>query len=48
MQLVDGLQIQIKVAATFLILFGAPMTILFMIKVKILVLIKWSYTVCPL
>ena len=48
MQLVDGLHIQIKVVATSLILFGAHITILFIIKVKILVLINWSYTICPL
>ena len=43
MQLVrDGEQIQIETIGTFLSIFGANMNILFIIKVKILVLIKWS------
>jgi hypothetical protein len=37
-----------KAAATFLIIFGAHMNIVFIIKVKILVLIEWSYGFLPL
>ena len=36
-------KIQIEAMATFLITFGTLMNILLMIKVKILVLIKWLY-----
>lgn len=36
-------KIQIKAVTTFPIIFGAHMTILFIIKLKILMLIKWSY-----
>ena len=44
MQLVQNLeQIQIEVVETFLIDSRARMNILFIIEVKILVLIKWSY-----
>ena len=34
---------KIKVIATFLVIFGAYMDILFNIKVKIVVLIQWSF-----
>ena len=34
---------RIEAVATFLIIFGAHMNILFIVKVNILVLIKWSY-----
>ena len=37
------MQIQIKHVATFFILFGAHMNIVFLINVKIVVLTKWSY-----
>ena len=37
----------IKVVATFSMTFGDHTKILFIIKVKILVLIKWSCTVTP-
>ena len=44
MQLVrDGQQIQFEAEATFLIIFGA----LIIIKVKILVLLKWSCKLGP-
>jgi hypothetical protein len=36
-------RIQIEVVATFLIFFGAHMNLLFINKVKIFVLIEWSY-----
>jgi hypothetical protein len=39
----DGWQIQIVATTTFLILFGAHMSIWFIIKVKIFVLVKWSF-----
>ena len=39
----DGKQIQIEVVVAFLIIFGAHMNILFIIKVTFLLLIKWSY-----
>ena len=32
-----------KAIATFLVIFGARINIVFIIKVKIIVLIKWSY-----
>ena len=38
----------VKAIATFLITFGAQMNILFIIKVKILVLIKWPYRSLPI
>jgi hypothetical protein len=48
MQLVrDGKQIQIEVVVTFLMIFGVHMNVLFVIKVKIFVLIKWSYRSSP-
>ena len=40
-------QFLIDVVATFLIIFGAYMNILFIIKVKILVLITCSYSLPP-
>ena len=44
MQLVqNGQQIQIEAEATFLIIFRAHINTLFIIKIKILVHIKWSY-----
>ena len=43
----DGYQIQIEAAATFLVIFEAHMINLLIIKVKILVLIKWSYRSSP-
>ena len=39
----DGYQIQIGAVAVFITSFGAHVNILFIIEVKILVLIKWSY-----
>ena len=42
-----GYQIQIKAAATFLVNLSAHGNIFFIIKVKILVLIKWSYRSLP-
>ena len=39
----DASEIQIEAVATFLISFGGRMNILSMIRVKILVLVKWSY-----
>ena len=45
----DGQQMQIiKAVATFVILFRACVNIFFIIKVKILVLIKWSFRLVPL
>ena len=43
----DDEQIQIVPIAIFLISFGAHINILFIIQVKILVLIKWSYSPPP-
>ena len=40
------LAIQIKAVATFLKNFKAHMNILFIIKVKIFMLVKWSYRSC--
>ena len=39
----DSWPIQIKVQTAFLMMFGVYMKILFIIKVKIFALIKWSY-----
>jgi hypothetical protein len=48
-QLVRGdWNIQIKVVATILMIFGAHMNILFIIKAKSLVLIKWSHRSPPI
>ena len=44
----NGQQIQIEVVAIFLIIFGAHVNILLIIKVNILVLIKWSCRVSPI
>ena len=43
----DDLQIQIVLIAIFLITFEAHTNILFILQVKILVLIKWSYSPPP-
>ena len=42
----DGYQIHIEAVASFLIVFGAHINIVFIIKVEISVLIQWSYR-CP-
>lgn len=43
----NGKQIQIEGVATFLVSFGAHLSILFVIKFKPLVLTKWSYRSPP-
>ena len=43
----DGSHTQIKDEATYLTMFGAHINILSIIKVKILVLTKWSYRSPP-
>lgn len=42
--MIVGQYIQIEVLPTFLIIYGAHMNILFIIKANILVLIRWPYT----
>jgi hypothetical protein len=44
----DEKQIQIEVMATFFMIFGAHVQILFIIEEKIPVLIKWSYWSHPI
>lgn len=36
-----------EAVTTFLVIFGARMVISFLVKVKFLVLVKWSYTRSP-
>ena len=43
----DGEKIQIKAIATFYVIFGSLTNILFIVEVKFLMLIKWSYSPPP-